>query len=177
MTDRDDPQKALQQSDGAITVAPLSAISHVRVAEGEPDIRGWEVVGQDRLSIGTVHDLVVDSNALKVRYVDVEIRPEAFQADRERHVLIPVGYARLDEDDDRILVNNIAITAAGTLPEYGHTPVTRDEEVALHEFYAAASPAAGAMPERSEDYYGHERFDDSRFWGKRDRAAHYLERR
>jgi hypothetical protein len=159
------------------TVRPLSAMSDLRVADGEPDIRGWEVVGKDRRAIGTVHDLVVDSAELRVRYMDVEIRSAAIDAEHDRHVLIPIGYARLDEDEDRVMVNTIATTAAGSLPAYEHAPITREEECALHETYAQASPAAGAMPERAQDYYGHDRFDDSRFWGRRDRAAGYLQRR
>ena len=160
-----------------VTVGPLSAMADLQVADGEPDIRGWNVVGQDRRTIGTVHDLVVDSAELKVRYMDVEMRRAVIAADHDRHVLIPIGYARLDEDDDRVLVNNIATTAAGSLPAFEHAPITREQEVALHQTYADASPAAGAMPEREQDYYGHDRFDDSRFWGKRDRAAGYLRRR
>lgn len=177
MADRMDPQDERHATEGARTVAPLSAMADLQVADGEPDIRGWEVVGQDRRTIGTVHDLVVDSAEMKVRYMDVEIRRAAIDADQDRHVLIPIGYARLDEDDDRVLVNNIATTAAGSLPAYEHAPITREQEAALHQTYADASPAAGAMPERQQDYYGHDRFDDSRFWGKRDRAAGYLQRR
>lgn len=177
MADRMDPHDEHHATEGARTVAPLSAMANLRVADGEPDIRGWEVVGQDRRTIGTVHDLVVDSAEMKVRYVDVEMRRAALDADQDRHVLIPIGYARLDEDDDRVLVNNIATTAAGSLPAYEHAPITREQEAALHRTYADASPAAGAMPEREQDYYGHDRFDDSRFWGRRDRAAGYLQRR
>ena len=176
MAEHTERQNERHREQPSPTVEPLSGMPEVRVANGEPDIRGWEVVGQDRRTIGTVHDLVVDTDALKVRYVDVEIRRDAIDADRDRHVLIPIGYARLDEDDDRVLVNNIASIAAESLPEYGHAPVTREEEVELHRSYTDASPAAGAMPERDQDYYGHERFDDTRFWGTRHRAAHYLER-
>lgn len=169
----------LHERDGgnSMRIGPLSDLSDVEVADGERDIRGWDVVGHDRNSIGEVHDLLVDTDALKVRYMDVELHREVVSADRDRHVLIPIGYARLDEERDRVMVNNIATTAAGSLPEYGHAPLTREQEKALHETYADASPAAGAMPERDRDYYGHDRFDDSRFWGRRQRAAEYLRRR
>ena len=177
MADRMEPHNERQAQMGEEIVGPLSAMTDLRVADGEPDIRGWEVVGQDRRTIGRVHDLVVDSAEMKVRYMDVEIRRAVIDADQDRHVLIPIGYARLDEEDDRVLVNNIATTAAGSLPQYEHAPITRAEEAALHRTYADASPAAGAMPERDQDYYGHDRFDDTRFWGKRDRAAGYLRRR
>src|SRR5690606_4418831 len=169
MADRMEPHNERQPRMGEEIVGPLSAMTDLRVADGEPDIRGWEVVGQDRRTIGRVHDLVVDSAEMKVRYMDVEIQRAVIDADQDRHVLIPIGYARLDEEDDRVLVNNIATTAAGSLPPYEHAPITRAEEAALHHTYADASPAAGAMPERDQDYYGHDRFDDTRFWGKRHR--------
>lgn len=157
-------------------VGSLSDLSDFEVADGEPDIRGWTVVGHDRREIGEVHDLIVDTTAMKVRYMDVEIKRTVDTTDRDRHVLIPIGYARLDEEGNRVMVNNIATTAAESLSAYDHGPITRDQEMALHQQYAHASPAAGAMPERDRDYYGHERFDESRFWGKRQRAAEYLRR-
>lgn len=157
-------------------VTPLSELPDVEVADGKPDIRGWEVVGHDRRTLGHVHDLIVDMSTVKVRYVDVEMKREAIGAEHDRHVLIPIGYARLEEDDDRVRVNNIVTLAAGALPAYEHGPLTRADEMSLHRTYEAASPAAGAMPESDSDYYGHERFDDSRFWGRRKRAAEYLRR-
>jgi sporulation protein YlmC with PRC-barrel domain len=165
-----------EEPGGGERVAPLSELPDVEVADGKPDIRGWEVVGHDRRTIGQVHDLIVDIESIKVRYVDVEMRREAIEAERDRHVLVPIGYARLEEDDDRVRVNNIVTLAAGALPAYEHGPLTRAEEMSLHRTYAAASPAAGAMPESDSNYYGHERFDDSRFWGRRQRAAEYLRR-
>lgn len=175
----DEPRAPTDAPSGgdAEPVRPLSDLAAFEVAADQPDIRGWEVVGQDRRPIGEVHELLVDGAAGKVRYMDVEIRREVIAADSDRHVLIPIGYARLDEADDRVMVNNIATTAAASLPAYEHAPLTRDQEVALHRRYADASPAAGAMPEIERDYYGHDRFDDSRFWGRRQRAEEYLRRR
>jgi hypothetical protein len=177
MADRLNEADDARADANATRMGPLSDLSEFAVADGEPDIRGWEVVGQDRNTIGEVHDLIVDTDAMKVRYMDVELRREVVAADRDRHVLIPIGYARLQEDDDRVMLNNIATTAAGSLPAYEHAPLSREQEIALHRTYADAAPAAGAMPEREPDYYGHDRFDDSRFWGRRQRAAEYLRRR
>lgn len=173
-----DPARANEESGGnAPRIQPLGGLPEFEVADDQPDIRGWEVVGQDRRPIGAVHELLVDPAACRVRYVDVEIRREIIAADHDRHVLIPIGYARLEEADDRVMVNNIATTAAAALPEYEHAPLTREQEEALHRTYADAAPVAGAMPELERDYYAHDRFDDSRFWGRRRRASEYLRRR
>lgn len=55
------------------SVNPLSKLHNYRISEGDPDVRGWEVVGADGRKIGAVADLLVDTEALKVRYLDVNL--------------------------------------------------------------------------------------------------------
>jgi hypothetical protein len=62
------------------TVAALRNLHGYKVAEGEPDVRGWEVAGGDGVRIGTVNDLLVDTAAGKVRYLDIELDPLIDQA-------------------------------------------------------------------------------------------------
>ena len=60
-------------------LVPLSELLHNhRIASGDPDVRGWEVVGSDGRKLGRVHDLLVDTGSQRVRYLDVEL-------DRELH--------------------------------------------------------------------------------------------
>ncbi|HWM92656.1 MAG TPA: PRC-barrel domain-containing protein [Thermoanaerobaculia bacterium] len=54
-------------------VTPLRNLRGYKVAEGDPDVRDWEVVGGDGRRIGTVNDLLVDEAAGKVRYLDIEL--------------------------------------------------------------------------------------------------------
>jgi PRC-barrel domain len=56
-------------------IAALRNLRGYKVAEGDPDVRGWEVAGGDNLRIGTVNDLLVDTVAGKVRYLDIELDP------------------------------------------------------------------------------------------------------
>lgn len=60
-------------------VAALRNLRGYKVAEGDPDVRGWEVVGGDGLRIGTVNDLLVDTVAGKVRYLDIELDPGLYR--------------------------------------------------------------------------------------------------
>lgn len=55
-------------------LVPLSELLHNhRIASGDPDVRGWEVVGSDGRTVGRIHDLLVDTGSQRVRYLDVEL--------------------------------------------------------------------------------------------------------
>ena len=43
------------------SLVPLSSMPHVRLAAGEPDIRGWQVLGADHQPLGVVEELLVDT--------------------------------------------------------------------------------------------------------------------
>ena len=58
-----------------ISNASLARLSDAdyEVAQGEPDVRGWDVVlGSDDV-VGKVDDLINDRSAGKVRYLDVDL--------------------------------------------------------------------------------------------------------
>jgi uncharacterized protein (TIGR02271 family) len=106
-------------------VMPLNRLHGYAVADDDPDIRGWEVISADRIRIGEVDQLLVDTEAMKVRYLDVDL-DERMVAAGDRHALIPVGYARLEEDRSRVFVDNLVSTQVATLPAYAHGRVARD---------------------------------------------------
>ena len=172
-------------------VAPLSKIdSDFDVAEGTPDPRGWTVRDASGTDIGKVHDLIVDTVAMRTRYLDIELDKKALHLDKDRDVLIPVGQARLDDDDDRVILGSLAATQIAGLPEYTHGDIDRDYESSLLPNFDAGAidatnggdsgAAIGAMsadrptsqsgviadtPE--SDFYDNRHFDDSRFLGNR----------
>ncbi|MFP5286127.1 MAG: PRC-barrel domain-containing protein [Thermoanaerobaculia bacterium] len=58
-------------------LVPLSELLHNhRIASGDPDVRGWEVVGSDGRTLGRVHDLLVDTGSQRVRYLDVHLNAD-----------------------------------------------------------------------------------------------------
>jgi len=156
-------------------VVPLGQLDDFKVAEGDPDVRGWQVVASDGRKIGEVDELLIDTNAMKVRYLDVEVE-NGLMAEPDRHVLVPIGYARLDRDSDRVMVDNIASTDLRSMPAYDQSPVTRDFETNVRNSFmgGTAVGAAGAMgaasttpaPTHDTDFYGHDSFDDNRFYGR-----------
>lgn len=108
-------------------VVPLNRLHGYAVADDDPDIRGWEVISADGIRIGAVDQLLVDTEAMKVRYLDVDL-DERMVAAGDRHALIPIGYARLEEDRSRVFVDNMVSTQVATLPAYAHGRVADDME-------------------------------------------------
>lgn len=188
----------------ASPVVPLRKAHGYRIAEGEPDIRTWEVRGVDGRRIGDVHDLLVDINALRTRYLEVALDPDLRDqaeaageptaaaapslgaqvienlvrgtlSDKEneltrehhlsfgsRHILIPIGFARLDPEHDRILVGRLRAADAAGLSSYDGQRLDREAEASLLRELDQSYTHA---PER--DFYAHDLFDEDRFFGPR----------
>jgi photosynthetic reaction center H subunit len=142
-------------------ILPLDELDGFEVAEGDPDVRGWQVCDARGERIGEVDELLVDTEALKVRYLDVDL--DLSTAADDRHILIPVGYARLHERDDRILVDGLDRDRLVSLPPYAQEPLTREYETALLRRFA---PTA-ARPTPTVDLYAGDEYDESRFYGSR----------
>lgn len=156
------------RNDDLDRVVPLDQLDDFKVAEGDPDVRGWEVVASDGRKIGEVDQLLVDTAAMKVRYLDVDVENELLASDAsDRHVLIPIGYARLDEDSDRVLVDQLASSDVVALPEYTHGPITRDFETDVRRRFDTGFTAAGTTTDTDRDFYSHDLYDENRFYGGR----------
>ncbi|HEY1006664.1 MAG TPA: PRC-barrel domain-containing protein [Sphingobacteriaceae bacterium] len=69
--------------------------SSYQVAAGDSDIRGWVVKNVNGRVVGVVDDLVIDSEAEKVKYLVVDLGNNELQL-RERKVLLPLDLAQLD---------------------------------------------------------------------------------
>jgi photosynthetic reaction center H subunit len=95
--------------DAPARIAPLSRLDDYEIADGYPEVRGWEVRDAADRAIGRVHDLLVDITALRVRYLDVELAPNFAQSDADRRVLIPVERADLDGTGDHVLLPGIDV--------------------------------------------------------------------
>lgn len=141
----------------------LDELDDYKVAEGEPDPRGWDVYSSDTTQkLGEVKDLLVDLQTMTVRYLDVELDEELAGEDG-RHVLLPVGTARLDEEGkDRVLVQTAA-ERVRAIPAYQRDgAVKRDYEDSLF-----TSMGLAGVGRTQTDYYGRPEFDTDRFYSSR----------
>lgn len=168
-------------------IAPLKELKDYKVAKDDPDVRGWNVIGRDGRPVGEVHDLLVDTAAMRVRYLDVELDRDLLAAapsvpgatgvagahpvagGAKYHVLVPIGSARLDEDHDRIHLEGLDSQDAALLPAYDHHAFGREYESGLRRrFDRSWTPAA------DRDFYAGELYDEERFYGPRRRRRRIL---
>jgi hypothetical protein len=85
----------------------LSRMDGFEVDRHEPDPRGWTVVNRDGRGVGAVKDLLVDTERMTARYLDVELDTKLFDLrDDDPHVLVPIERAR--PDGKRLVVDDIS---------------------------------------------------------------------
>jgi hypothetical protein len=121
-------------------LASLTEMGQYEVVAGDDDPRGWDLVMSDQRRVGKVHDLLIDPAALKVRYLDcVLTAPEAGHPAGGRHILVPIGYTRLDGREKIVYVDAISSAAVTELPSYPGVPLAPEDEDRIHEIFAPGS--------------------------------------
>jgi photosynthetic reaction center H subunit len=157
-------------SDDQDRVVPLAELDDGALGADAPDIRGWAVVSGDDRRVGEVDELLVEPDARTVRYLDVELDEAETGVPGDAHVLIPIGFARLDRDRSLVRVGSVQARDLVTLPRYDQGPVERSLERALLD-----RMGGGAESGRARFYEG-EAFDPGRCFGDRDPAAETIRR-
>jgi hypothetical protein len=140
----------------------LEELKGFRVADDDHDIRGWKVKTPDG-TVGKVEELIVDPVERRVRYMEVKADRKALGIDDDRHVLIPVGLARLEDDGNDVLIDRLPPQGLAGAPAYTRGPITREYETSLRQYYGASAGGDGT------DYYRDDLYSDSGF--KRRAAA------
>jgi PRC-barrel domain. len=180
--------KDYRTEDGA-QIAPLSDLKEFQVSEGYKDIRGWRVDSADGKKVGKVHDLLVDLDGMRTRYIDVRLDSSVAASHGDRDVLIPIGSARIAQEGDVVVVP-LTAERVSLLPVYDHGVLSRTYESELRRHFtlgeAAAGTAAAATTvaattattaDRLSDkpvergFYDHEAYDDRRFFQSRNNSA------
>jgi len=163
--------------------------SDYEIADGEPDIRGWDVKDAAGRRIGEVDELIFDEQSRKVRYMVVDLDNNDLDLD-DRDVLVPIGLAELRDNGDDVILNNVTADQLRALPEYDDdNEITADHESTIRRVFGgvggAALTGAGAATgtaltsdtdvdttrDRDTDFYNHEHFNDENLYRNRRQAA------
>lgn len=145
---------------GESRLASLDELADFKVSEEDPDPRGWDVVGSDQRTIGKVSELIVDTSVMKVRYLTVKVDERELGLEPEdRQILIPIGYARLNEDQEQVFLDAISAEDVSRMPRFGGLPLEREQEEELHAAYTGGLTG--------EERYRHPRYSAERFYGPR----------
>lgn len=166
---REDRRAADAAAARGASLARLDELDNYKVADGDADIRGWDVRMQDGRKVGKVDELIVDTAALKARYIEVKMKKEFTGADDDRWALIPIGTAQLDEKEDEVIIDRVPTAGFLTREQRDREPLSRATELSLRELYGATSTglAADAALETDEEFYGDALYDDARLRRRR----------
>src|SRR6476660_5696555 len=61
-----------------------------QISPGEPDIRGWLVVGADGRRVGRVSDVLVELHSLTARHLEIGLDPSVADYARAARIIVPV---------------------------------------------------------------------------------------
>jgi sporulation protein YlmC with PRC-barrel domain len=86
-------------------LVPMHELDGYTLADGEPDIRGWDVRTLNGREIGEIEDLIVDTDRGEVVMIDVEMR------DGGVHAEIPIRSVQLDRESKAVIVDSGDIDA------------------------------------------------------------------
>lgn len=99
----------------------LNESSDFRIAEGEPDVRGWTLVDHTGTAAAEVADIIIDTAALKVRYLVVS------RSDGQK-TLVPIGYVEVVAKSKRVIVPGLSAEDLLTFPTFESLPLSREQE-------------------------------------------------
>ncbi|WP_066218930.1 PRC-barrel domain-containing protein [Formosa haliotis] len=104
----------------------LDELSDYKISEGYADIRGWDVKDIDNRVIGKVDNLLVNKEAQRVVYIDVEVDKSIIDAshdpystdgngevrefinkDGENHIIIPIGLIDINSDLKHVYTHTV----------------------------------------------------------------------
>ena len=154
------------------TLVHTRDLDDFKFPKDSPDPRGWDVRATDGTKLGKVEDLIVDTSESRVRYVEVALDKD-FAKDAQRdYALVPIGQARLDRDNDGVIVD-IPATALAGAPRYDRETLSRDYETSLrswlrerkHDVKDTVNANTGnPSTERDVGFYSSPEYDDRRFF-------------
>lgn len=81
-------------------LVPMRELDRYRIADGEPDIRGWDVRTLSGREIGEIEELLIDPEREEVVMLEIEMR------DGGVHVEVPIRSVQLDRQSRAVIVDS-----------------------------------------------------------------------
>lgn len=143
--------------------------SDFEIVNGEPDIRGWDVKNSVGEKIGEVEELIVDAAQKKVRYMVVDLDDNELQLDHHK-VLIPIGLAELNKNDDDVVLPNVNAEQLGLLPDYDDDKLNPEMERRICSALGRNKETMHAVKnddEHDAEFYSHDYYNDDNLYKHR----------
>lgn len=136
------------------------------IADDEPHVRHWNIVDESGKKIGEVKDLLFDPEAKKARYLITNLKDGMLE--EHRRVLVPLGRARLDREDRRIILPAVTLSQLARLPEYkGPERLTEEDELLIRDTFSGKEKSTGTEKYDRTSFYEHSDFEEDRYLRKK----------
>lgn len=121
-------------TDRPLVLAEMKEHREYRVCKDNHDPRGWPVRTSDNRELGKVSDLIIDEEALSARYLVCTFSLQ------NRRVLIPTGFARLDDRGKVVHLDFITREELAKMPSYHGLPLSEQEEQTVETALTGREP-------------------------------------
>ena len=165
--DRDRVGTRTGGSSGA-TLVHTRDLDKFELPKDQPDPRGWDVRSADGTKIGKVEDLLFDTGERRIRYIEVALDKDMSKTAARDYALVPIGQARLNDDDDDVIIDLSSTDLAGA-PRYDRANLSRDYESSLRTWARERkrdirADVRDATTDRDAGFYASPEYDDQRFF-------------
>ena len=165
----------------------LHDLTGYKVHHDDTDVRGWQVVLDSGQAIGTVDNLVVDRQAERVRYLEVNTDSQFidgyrsksnyldqetgshYGADTDEMLMVPIGIAEIDHSRKQVVLSGFTADYFGNAPRYRRgSNLSPRYEIESMDYYDNSYPHR----EEAETPFTREAFrdfDEGMFQGMHDR--------
>ncbi len=133
----------------------LEELSDYKVASDNHDVRGWDVIDAENRNVGKVTNLLVNKQAERVVYLDVEVKKSLIEfgyktyqtpasdgvhgflnKDGDEHLIVPIGMVSLNIEQKKVLTNQIDYNTFAKAKRFkGGSSIDRDYELILFRHY------------------------------------------
>lgn len=157
----------------------LEELSDYKVASDYYDVRGWDVIDAENRTVGKVTNLLVNKQAERVVYLDVEVNESLIEfgyktyqvpasedvhgfinKDGDDHLIVPIGMVSLDVEQKRVLTNQIDYNTFAKAKRFNSgTVIDRDYELILFRHYIRDDTIDITIIDK--EFYNRKEFEDS----------------
>jgi photosynthetic reaction center H subunit len=131
-------------------LARLDTLDDFRISKGSGDPRGWTVVGGDGAKLGKVTELIIDQEAMRVKYLDVDVLEKKLELEVvDRHVLVPADRVRLEHKGKKVVVDGLFARDLVDYPVYSGLPLAKGIEDQIQRRFRTPSPSPEGWSDRS----------------------------
>jgi hypothetical protein len=113
----------------------LWRLKNVVFERGNPDVRGWGVFDANLVKTGTVSDLIVDFETLKINYFEATLSDAMPGGLLPRRVLLPISIADFREAEQEIHLPRFPASYLRMSQTFHGCPITPQYLAILHAHY------------------------------------------